>query len=57
MRRTSGGLEDIKRKDFAVVTALTDAKVCAADFSDVVLAQYRAAAPFIRFLSNAVALV
>jgi len=49
-------IEDIKRKDFAVFVSMADAEVCRADFKDAVLEQYRAAAPFIRFLSDAVGL-
>ena len=49
-------IEDIKRKDFAISTPLTDQEVTGDDFLDLVLHRLRAAAPFVQFLSNAVGL-
>lgn len=49
-------IEDIKRKDFAVSVPLSERDVCAADFLDRVVADYREAAPFMRFLAEAVGL-
>ena len=49
-------IEDIKRKDFVIGSALTDADVCGADFRDVALDRFRSAAPFIEFLSKAAGL-
>src|SRR5215831_4930539 len=49
-------IEDIKRKDFAISTPLTDHEVTGDDFLDLVLHRLRATAPFVQFLSNAVGL-
>lgn len=49
-------IEDIKRKDFAISTPLTDQEVTGDDFLDLVLQRLRATAPFVQFLSNAVGL-
>ena len=49
-------IEDIKRKDFAISTPLTDREVTGDDFLDLVLHRLRATAPFVQFLSNAVGL-
>ena len=49
-------IEDIKRKDFAISTLLTDQEVTSDDFLDLVLQRLRATAPFVQFLSNAVGL-
>ena len=49
-------IEDIKRKDFAISTPLTDPEVTGDDFLDLVVQRLRATAPFVRFLSNAVGL-
>ena len=49
-------IEDIKRKDFAISTSLTDQEVTGDDFLDLVLQRLRATAPFVQFLSNAVGL-
>lgn len=49
-------IEDIKRKDFIISTALDDRDVCRKDFTEVVLNYCRTAAPFMRFLSSAVGL-
>lgn len=47
-------IEDIKRKDFAVVATLSDADVCRAGFKDALLEHYRDASPLVRFLADAV---
>jgi len=49
-------IEDIKRKDFAISTPLTNQEVTGDDFLDLVLQRLRASAPFVQFLSNAVGL-
>ena len=49
-------IEDIKRKDFAISTSLTNQEVTGGDFQDLVLHRLRATAPFVQFLSNAVGL-
>ena len=49
-------IEDIKRKDFAISTPLTDQEVTDGDFLNLVLQRLRATAPFVQFLSNAVGL-
>ena len=49
-------IDDIKRKDFAISTRLTDQEVTGDDFRDLVLQRLRATAPFVQFLSNAVGL-
>jgi uncharacterized protein (TIGR02453 family) len=49
-------IEDIKRKDFAISTPLTDREVTGDDFLDLVLQRLRSTAPFVQFLSNAVGL-
>jgi uncharacterized protein (TIGR02453 family) len=49
-------IEDIKRKDFAISTPLTDQEITGDDFLDLVLRRLRATAPFVQFLSNAVGL-
>ena len=49
-------IEDIKRKDFAISTPLTDQEVIGDDFRDWVLQRLRATAPFVQFLSSAVGL-
>jgi uncharacterized protein (TIGR02453 family) len=49
-------IDDIKRKDFAISTPLTDQEVTGDDFLDLVLQRLRATAPFVQFLSNAVGL-
>ena len=49
-------IEDIKRKDFAVSSGLTDREVCSPNFLELVLERLRATAPFIKFLSSAVGL-
>lgn len=47
-------IEDIKRKDFIAVENLGQKKACSAGFIDVVAESYRAAAPLVRFLTEAV---
>jgi len=49
-------IDDIKRKDFAISTPLTDQEVTGDDFLDLVLQRLRGTAPFVQFLSNAVGL-
>lgn len=47
---------DLKRKDFVVVTRLKEADVCRSDFMDRLSAKYQRAAPFARFLTQAMEL-
>ena len=49
-------IDDIKRKDFAISTPLTDQEITGDDFLDLVLQRLRGTAPFVQFLSNAVGL-
>jgi uncharacterized protein (DUF2461 family) len=49
-------IEDIKRKDFAVSSKLTDGEVTSDGFLRLVLDRFRAAGPFVEFLSTAVGL-
>src|SRR5215471_7572117 len=50
-------IEDIKRKDFITSSPrLSDREVCGENFADHVLDYFRATAPFLRFLSEAVGL-
>jgi uncharacterized protein (TIGR02453 family) len=49
-------IEDIKRKDFATSSLLDDGQVCGQDFMKSVLEAFRASAPFIKFLSDAIGL-
>jgi uncharacterized protein (TIGR02453 family) len=50
-------IEDIKRKDFVTSSPrLSDRDVCGKNFADLVLDYFRATAPFLRFLSEAVGL-
>ena len=49
-------IEDIKRKDFAISSPLTDSEVCGPEFKDLVLARFRSTAPFLQFLSKAIGL-
>ena len=49
-------IDDIKRKDFAISTPLTNQEVTGDDFLDLVLQRLRATAPFVQFFSNAVGL-
>jgi uncharacterized protein (TIGR02453 family) len=48
-------IEDLKRKDFVISSALTDEQVCAPGLLDSVADAFRAAAPFVQFLADAVA--
>ncbi len=47
-------IEDLKRKDFVCVENFTQTKACRADFIDQVAASFQAAAPFVRFLTEAI---
>jgi uncharacterized protein (TIGR02453 family) len=49
-------IEDIKRKDFATSSPLDDRVVCSPHFMRAVLDAFRASAPFIEFLSDAIGL-
>ena len=49
-------IEDIKRKDFATSSPLDDRQVCGPDFMGSVLGAFRASAPFVQFLSDAIGL-
>lgn len=48
--------EHLRRKDFVLMRALTDAQATRADFLDVVAESYRAAAPLVRYLCGALEL-
>jgi uncharacterized protein (DUF2461 family) len=47
-------IEDIKRKDFAIMTSIEDDRVVGPAFRRDVLDAFRAATPFLAFLSKAV---
>ncbi len=49
-------VEDLKRKDFVVTALFTEADACAPDFMERFAVTCRAAAPFARFLTEAVGL-
>lgn len=49
-------IEDIKRKDFAVSSPLQDRDICGPEFMAVVLKAFRASAPMMQFLADAVGL-
>jgi uncharacterized protein (TIGR02453 family) len=49
-------IEHIKRKDFATSSPLDDRQVCGPDFMKSVLDAFRASAPFVQFLSDAIGL-
>lgn len=49
-------IEDLKRKDFAISAPLSESDVCGPKLLKVILAYYKATAPFIQFLSEAVGL-
>lgn len=49
-------IEDIKRKDFAVSSPLQDRDICGPEFMAVVLKTFRASAPMMQFLADAVGL-
>ncbi|MQA92625.1 MAG: TIGR02453 family protein [Gemmatimonas sp.] len=46
-------VQDLKRKDFFVMTSFSDAEVCSSDFVDRYLAACKDAAPLVRFLTTA----
>jgi uncharacterized protein (TIGR02453 family) len=46
-------IEAIKRKDFAVSSTLEDRQVWSSDFMKTVIGAFRTAAPFVRFLADA----
>lgn len=47
-------VEDLKRKDFMCIEDFTQAAACKAEFIDRVEASFRAAGPFVKFLTEAV---
>jgi uncharacterized protein (TIGR02453 family) len=49
-------IEDLKRKDFVGGTELTKKEVCSAEFMDLFAGACAASAPFMRFLTAAMAL-
>ncbi len=49
-------IEAIKRKDFSISSALEDRQVWGPDFMNAVIGALRTAAPFVRFLADAVGL-
>ena len=49
-------IEDIKRKDFTASSPLDDRQVCSPNCMKSVLDAFRASAPFVRFLSDAIGL-
>ncbi len=49
-------IEDLKRKDFYVMTGFTEQEVCSSDFMDTYLECCRKAAPLTEFLTRAVGL-
>jgi len=49
-------IDDIKRRDFVVVSSLTDEEVCGNGFQRLVLARFRSIAPFLQFLADALGL-
>ncbi len=46
-------IEDLKRKDFAVSSSLTDDEVCGNGLFDLVVDKFRIASPFVQFLCDA----
>jgi len=46
-------IEDLKRKDFAISSSLTDAEVCGKNLCELIVEKYRITSPFIRFLCDA----
>lgn len=46
-------IEDIKRKDFAISSPLTDAEITGPGLNKLVLERFRASAPFLEFLAKA----
>ena len=49
-------IEDLKRKDFAIMTPLADKCVASASFMDDLLEAFQAGSPFLSFLTEAIAL-
>jgi uncharacterized protein (TIGR02453 family) len=49
-------IEDLRRKDFAISIALADSDVCGTKLLKLLLDDFRAVAPFVQFLSEAVGL-
>ena len=49
-------IEDLKRKDFAVIVPLDDKRVASPAFMDDVMSAFRATAPFVGFLTRALGL-
>jgi uncharacterized protein (TIGR02453 family) len=49
-------IEDIKRKDFATSSGLSDRQVCGPDLMNAVTGAFRTTAPFVKFLSDAIGL-
>ncbi|MGH7426992.1 MAG: DUF2461 domain-containing protein [Candidatus Methylomirabilaceae bacterium] len=49
-------VDDLKRKEFYVMTEFTDRQVCAPDFMDRYLKACRTAGPLVRFMAKAVGL-
>ena len=49
-------IEDLKRKDFVTITDLSEKQACAAAFMDAFVASSKAAAPFMRFLTESLGL-
>ena len=47
-------IEDIKRKDFALFSPLTQRDVCGSDLLDLVLENFRSMNPFVEFLTKAI---
>ena len=48
-------IADLKRKDFAISAALTDTQICGAGLLEEIVERYRVAAPFVKFLCDAIA--
>lgn len=49
-------IEDLKRKDFVVVTRFDEVDVCRRDFIDRLAARYQRVTPFVKFLTQAMEL-
>jgi uncharacterized protein (DUF2461 family) len=49
-------IEDLKRKDFVTVTNLSETQACASSFLDAFVSSSKAAAPFMRFLTESLGL-
>jgi uncharacterized protein (TIGR02453 family) len=47
-------IEDLKRKDFALSSTLTDSQIFGPELLDDIVGAFRAAAPFVEFLVKAV---